>query len=956
MPKNLTAFFSPKSVSIIGASRTPGKVGYVILKNLIDSGFKGEIYPINPSAKTILKKKCYKSISEVPETPDLVVISIPANPAVEVLNEIGEKGVKNIVIISAGFKETGAEGQKLEKQLEEISKKYEINLLGPNCLGFVNNEKLVNATFGKVSSPDGNISFISQSGAIATSIFDWCGSIGLGFSHFVTLGNKTVIDESDVLEYLFQKNHGEVTSLFDEGPRKVNSIGLYLESILDGPRFLEISGKITQYDPVFIIKPGKTPAAATAMQSHTGAIAGADDVLDAAFEEAGIVRCQTLEDFFDLSKAFSWGTIPKGPKVAIISNAGGPAVISSDSIIENGLEIAEFDDETKKKLVDTLPRSASIMNPIDVLGDALADRFASATEIVLQTDECDALVVLLTPQIMTQIEKTAKMVGEISKKYNKPVFCSFIGGSLVSEGEKILNKMHIPSFRFPERAIYAIGAMWKFKKQQEKNLGTQVDIYQVLNFDALPEKISEVIKGALDKKQTALDNIEADLVVSGAGVSTPPTLGATNFEQAVEFAEVQGYPVVLKISSPGLLHKKSVGGVFLNIKDRDDLEDAWDILERKKANLEPEIREKAFFQIQKEVPSGVEVIVGIKTDKTFGPVMLFGAGGSLAELISDKNLCLLPLDTNRAKELVQDSKIYKSLKGKDKESPYALDKLYDLMVRLSNIVNSQPEIQEIEINPVIVGLNDVWAVDTKVVLKEGRQIPAGPNFKTARVLKTEKLTKKMYYFEIESEEPFDVIPGQYISIKVSDTRINCYSVAGHLPPNKFNLLVDISPGGPGSRFFESLKVGDKVRFLGPFGHFVLNLEEDVESMLFVGTGCGTAPLKLMIEKALAEEKSYREVKLYLGINTFDEIFMKDYFDGLSEKYKNFKYEISIKDPDERWKGPTGFVTDLIKKDYPDASKSSAYLCGNKFMVEAVSKVLMDNGCPREKIYTEKYGK
>jgi len=331
MPKNLNVLFSPKSIAIVGASRSPKKVGAVILKNLIESGYKGFLYPINQEAKTISKIKCYKRILDLPETPDLVIISIPSPFVSQILKEVGEKGSKNVVIISAGFKETGAEGEALEKEIISISKDFGINILGPNCLGFVNNENNVNATFGKANSLNGNLNFITQSGAIATSLFDWCSSVGIGFSNFVTLGNKADINENDVMEYLFEKYHGSLTSLSYENDSSTHPLGLYLESIVNGRGFLEICKKFTKHEPVFIIKPGKSQAAASAMQSHTGAIAGADDVFDSALKEAGVIRCNSLEDFFDLSKAFSWANLPSGSRVAIISNAGGPAVISADS-------------------------------------------------------------------------------------------------------------------------------------------------------------------------------------------------------------------------------------------------------------------------------------------------------------------------------------------------------------------------------------------------------------------------------------------------------------------------------------------------------------------------------------------------------------------------------------------------------------------------------------------------
>ncbi|MCL5784088.1 MAG: CoA-binding protein [Patescibacteria group bacterium] len=462
MTRDLTGLFFPKSVCVIGASRNQGKVGAIVLKNIIDSGFKGKIYPVNPNTSELDDLNCYKDVASLPEIPDLAVIAIPATQVLEVLKEIGEKGIKNAVVFSAGFKETGEEGERLEKELINIAESKNINVLGPNCLGFVNNLVPINVTFGEVAGQSGNLRFISQSGAIASSLFDWCKTNKLGFSEFITLGNKAVINENDILGY-FQK-HARKASPCEANLPGTLPIGLYLESISKGSQFLKLTSEIAKQDPIFILKPGKTEAASKAMQSHTGAIAVEDAVLDAALFQAGVIRCQTLEDFFDLSRSFSWNQSPKGDKVAIISNAGGPAVISADAVISEGLKLAEFDTETHEKLLEILPRYAGILNPVDVLGDALADRYANASEIILQNKEVDALVVILTPQIMTQIEQTADSLGRLSEKYQKPIFCSFIGGSLVLEGEQELNKLKIPSFRFPERAIWATGKMWQFRK------------------------------------------------------------------------------------------------------------------------------------------------------------------------------------------------------------------------------------------------------------------------------------------------------------------------------------------------------------------------------------------------------------------------------------------------------------------------------------------------------------
>lgn len=669
MTKDLTALFSPKSVCVIGASRDPGKVGAIVLKNIIDSGFKGKIYPVNPNTGELDDLNCFKDVASLPEVPDLAVIAIPAQGVCDVLTEVGEKGIKNAVVFSAGFKETGEEGEKLEIKLISIAQKYNINILGPNCLGFVNNLVPINVTFSQVSRQSGNLRFISQSGAIASSLFDWCKTNNLGFSEFITLGNKAVLNETDILEYF--KNR--------KGP-----VGLYLESISKGSQFLTLTSEISKTDPIFILKPGKTKAAAKAMQSHTGAIAGEDNVLDAALAQAGVIRCQTLEDFFDLSRSLSWNKSPKGDRVAIISNAGGPAVISADAVVNERLLLAEFDEKTHNQLLECLPRFAGILNPVDVLGDALADRYAKAAEIVSQNDQVNSLVVILTPQIMTQIEKTAQSLGKLSEKYQKPIFCSFIGGSLVLEGEQKLNELRIPSFRFPERAIWAIGKMWQYKKYQNNPVNIS-QIPQVQNLNHIKK---------------ALNNLEANEIVSLAGISTPKTEIVQNIEEAKTFSNSKGYPVVLKLSAPGLLHKKAIGGVILNIETDDQLETAWNKIKRDGFDI----------QIQKQVESGVEVIIGVKHDPTFGPVLLFGAGGSLAEIIGDRNLHLLPINLELAKQLVEKSKINSVL------SSYPLEKLYQTIVILGQIATEVPEIAEIEINPAIVTEDDVWAVDCKVVI------------------------------------------------------------------------------------------------------------------------------------------------------------------------------------------------------------------------------------------------
>lgn len=945
MVKDLSLLFSPKSVAVIGASDSPQKVGAVVLKNIISSGFKGKIFPVNPNFESLTHLTCYKDVKSLPEVPDLAVIAIPAALNAGVLREIGETGIKNVISYAAGFKEAGIDGEKLEAEITGICKKYGLNLLGPNCFGFVNNTVPLNVTFGNPSGKTGKLRFVVQSGALAASLFDWCSSQNIGFSQFVTLGNKTVLDENNVLQHLADTSS-------KDSPDSLNPIGLYLESISVGAQFLKITSQITKINPIFILKPGKSQASVSAMKSHTGSIAGEDYVLSAALDQAGILRCRTLQEFFDLSKAFSWSPLPQGPKVAIVSNAGGPAVISCDAVALESLEMAKFSKETGEILARFLPRSAGLLNPIDVLGDALADRFGQAVETVLKEQEVHALVVILTPQVMTQISQTAEILGGLYEKYKKPIFCSFIGGNLVSEGEKILNALEIPNFRFPEQAIYALGQLWKFSKRRGALVENTGSVRTTNN--EVPVSTKQIVDSAVRAGHKTLDNFEANDLINSFGISVPKTAKAGSFEDAIKFTLDFGFPVVLKLSSPGLLHKKEIGGVITDIRNEDQLEVAWDALERRITHLDEDLREHVGVQIQKEVESGVEVIVGVKDDVTFGKVMLFGAGGGLAELVSDRNLHLLPVDLEGAKNLVMSSKVYSILKGGSHEPAYCLDKLYELMVDLGRLAGSVPEISEIEVNPVIVTLNGVWAVDAKAVLSKGQSpVVALPQFKIATTVSCKILAQKYHYFEFETEQPSEFEPGQYISVKVAVDRINCYSIAGRSTPKRFNLLVDSAPGGPGSKFFENLKERDKITFLGPFGTFTLKPDDGSRTLIFSATGSGLAPVKNLIESALGEKKIKGPVVLYWGLNYPRDVFMEDYLQNLHRDFPNFSYKIVVCNGDETWKGLTGFVTKYISEDFPKANDCSAYLSGNKYMIADVSALLLSHGCLKERIYMEK---
>jgi len=706
--RELQQLFSPRSVAVVGASDNPQKVGAIILKNIIVSGFVGNIYPINPRINNIGSMKFYADLNGLPEVPDLVIVAIPAEKVLTVVEEAGIKGVKNMVIISSGFREI-AEGVEREKMLTDLADKYAINILGPNCLGFANNVKPINATFGQVVTRSGNLRIATQSGALASSLFDWCGTNELGFDQLVTLGNKTVINENDILEYWLR--HPVVAGGNDEGLSGVMPIGLYLESIVEGNKFLELTKKISINNPVFVLKPGKSQGAVEAMRSHTGSMAGEDEVMEQAFIEAGVMRCENLGDFLDLAKGFSWENVPLGPRVAVISNAGGMAVLSADAIEKEKLELSKLSEEAKTKLKSLLPRINNLLNPVDVLGDALADSFGAAMEVVLSETEVDSMLVILTPQLMTQIEKTAEIIGEMSRKYTKPIFVSFVGGGVTSKGEKVLNSLKIPNFDFPERAIRVMGAMHRWQKSRGA-ISYEDKVY--LSEAGLDEGSirSIVVEG---RSSGGVDNMLANQLMEKLGIMVPMSKVVSDINEAEEFAVRVGRPVVLKMSSPNLLHKSDVGGVITEIYDQEQLRRAWGELGKKMEKLNDLTGIKV--QVQKEVLGGVEAIVGVKRDSTFGKVMLFGAGGRLAEMLEDKNISLLPMGIEGAKKLVARSKIWPLFNGYRGNEKYNLEKLYELMVKLEALMTKFEEISEIEINPVKITGSGVWAIDAKVLLK-----------------------------------------------------------------------------------------------------------------------------------------------------------------------------------------------------------------------------------------------
>lgn len=701
---NLNTLFNPQSIAIVGASRDPEKIGSVVIKNIKESGFSGPIYPVNPHAQEIQKLTTYVDLRSVPEKVDLVIISLPAEYVLSILEQGNELGIKNYVIFSAGFKETGTDGAMLEKAIYNLAYDKELNILGPNCLGFVNTNAQLNTTFSKVSkntfTNPKELKIISQSGALVSSLFDNFKKNNITFSEVITLGNKTIISENDILDYLLEQNIAHTTP-----------IGLYLESIVQGRPFLHRISKFTVNNPVFILKPGDSIEAKKAMKSHTGALAGEPQVLEVALKEAGLIQCANLQEFFNLSKALSWTNSPKGNKVAVVSNAGGPGVISADLIEKSGLELAFIEPETREILAKNLTRASSVSNPVDVLGDALADRYKNSIEILIREPDVSSVLVILTPQFVTQVEETAKVIVDLAKKYETPIFCTFIGGESVSAGMKILNENQVPCFTYPNEAITVISKMYNWYKWTKETIEKRNKVKSLISHDY--QMSSDAISSAnkiLNVVQNTISNEHAESLLRTANIRYPPSKIIETQDQALAFTKEHGWPVVLKLVSEHILHKTEEKGVIMDISNVTGLAEAF-----------AEIKENPKTQkvlIQKQIKGGVYVLLGFKNDLTFGQTLVFGAGGTLAELTKDVNISLVPVSHSGAKELVKKSKVYKILAGYRGAEPYDLDSLYEIIVKMSQLATNLEDVKEFEINPLIVTRDGCYAVDAKGLLNK----------------------------------------------------------------------------------------------------------------------------------------------------------------------------------------------------------------------------------------------
>ncbi len=698
----LDALFYPESVAVIGASRTPGKVGYVLTKNMIDSGYEGAIYPINPNADEVLGLRCYASVLDVSEEIDLAVVAIPAEYVLQVAEECGRKGVKALVVISAGFKETGHEGAVLEKKLAEIGEKYGMRIQGPNCLGLINTSTPLNLTFASAMPKKGKIGFISQSGALGTAVLDWVIKENIGFHTFISLGNKADLDEVDFIEAMAEEED-------------IGVILLYLESIERGRKFVEISSRVVKKKPIVVVKGGTSTAGARAAGSHTGALVGSFVAYKTAFDKAGVIMAESVEELFDYAVAFTEQPLPGEEGIAIVTNAGGPGILATDLSEKLGLNIASLGSETRNELMEKLPTAAATGNPVDVLGDARADRYRFAVEEVLKDDSVNSVVVLLTPQAMTESMETARSLVEIQKDAKiKPMIAVFMGGDSVWEATEYLRDNGIPCFDFPEKAIRTLSAMYEYRRF------LKVPEYSPAMFDDVDkESVRAVFESVRADERVVLLSNEAAKVVEAYGIRSTENRIARTGAEAAKYAEELGYPVVLKIVSPDILHKTDIGGVVLNINSAGEVRSAFEGIIAAVYNFMPRARIYGVI-VYRMIPRGREMIIGMSRDVQFGPLIMFGLGGIYVNFLKDVSFRLAPISDYEAQRMMEETKAYTLLKGIRGETPSDVEALKEAILRVGQLVWDFPEIVEIDINPVMVyGEGEgCIALDVKITLSK----------------------------------------------------------------------------------------------------------------------------------------------------------------------------------------------------------------------------------------------
>lgn len=700
--RSLHRLLHPKTIAVIGATETVGSVGRTLMWNLVSSPFGGTVYPVHPTRPNVLGIRVYPTIKDIPDKIDLAVVATKAATVPGVIRECVEAGVRDAIVVSAGFKEMGASGEALEQQILRHARQGRMRVVGPNCLGLMNPITGLNATFAHATARPGRVAFISQSGALCTAILDWSFAERVGFSAFVSVGSMLDVGWGDLIDYL------------GDDP-KTEAILIYMESVGDARSFVSAARQVALNKPIIVIKAGRTAEAARAAASHTGSLTGSDQVLDAAFKRAGVLRVDTIGELFAMADVLSKQPRPKGPRLSIVTNAGGPGVLATDALIQEGGKLAELDEATKTRLGEVLPDAWSHNNPIDILGDATPDRYFKAARIAAEDPRNDGLLVILTPQDMTQPTETAEGLKGLASVETKPILASWMGGPAVQAGDDILNRAGIPTFAYPDAAAKAFSGMWRYAHNLHELYETPVPS-AASQAAVRREDAQSILHRARAAGRRILDEVESKRVLSAYSIPTVETVMASTPNEAVVQAARLGYPVALKLCSHTVTHKSEVGGVELDLRDEKMVRAAFDairssVIEARGAEhfggvtVQPMVR-----------GGGIELIVGSHCDPQFGPVLLFGRGGKLVEVERDVAVALPPLTAALARRLMGETRIHRALLGVRGERPVDLDALEGVLVRLGQLVVEQPWIAECDVNPLVASAEQVVALDARIVL------------------------------------------------------------------------------------------------------------------------------------------------------------------------------------------------------------------------------------------------
>ncbi len=705
---NLDKIFAPKSIAVVGASDEEGTVGYSLMRNLIDMKFEGKIFPVNIRKPEMLGFKAYASVEHIPEPVDLAVIATPARTVPDVVEQCGKAGIMGLVIISAGFKEIGAEGKTLEERITEIKKRYGLRIIGPNCLGVIRPSNSLNVTFLAKMPRPGNIAFISQSGALGSAILDWAMHENIGFSNFVSIGSMIDVDFGDLIDY------------FGTDP-KTKSILMYIEGLSDARKFMSAARHFARTKPIIVIKTGKYSESAKAAASHTGSLTGEDFIYDKAFKRAGMVRVDEIADLFNCAEVLGTQPLPRGPNIAIITNAGGPGVMATDAVISKGGKMAKLSLKTIETLGSVLPSFWSHGNPIDILGDAKADRYKATVEACLNDENIDGLLIIFTAQAVGNPVEIANAITELvkSKTYqNKTIVTSFMGYGAVEEANRVFSQNSIPTYTTPEQAVKTYMYMYQYKS----NLELLYQTPEELPVDLTPPKrpLMVIMRNVANEGREILNEAEAKTFLEYYNFPVVKTKTARSVDEAATIASQLGYPIVIKILSPQIVHKTEAGGVILDINNENELREAYDRIMRKakEYNSNADILGVTVQRMIKQ--KGYEVIIGSKTDPLFGPVILFGMGGIGVELFKDFSIGLPPLNQTLVRRIMEETKVYQLLRGYRNVPPANIKLLEEIMVLFSQMLVDFPQLKEVDINPLFINEKEAFAFDARIVIDKNK--------------------------------------------------------------------------------------------------------------------------------------------------------------------------------------------------------------------------------------------